>query len=150
MRLPRPSPLPPAPPSGALANLVVLLVFFFLLTTSFGLDQIPVEVPAAPALHEAPPGAACLILERHVRAGEGESLTWRFSDGRHEPQTIPGTEGLFFEVSRIVDDDPERVFLLRIDGDVRYAVVDDVLESLRKAVARNVVFAARAGDGSGT
>jgi len=33
---------------------------------------------------------------------------------------------------------------------VRYAVVDDVLESLRKAGARNVVFAARAGDGSGT
>ena len=52
-------------------------------------------------------------------------------------------------MSRILDDDPERVFLLRIDGDVRYALVDDVLEWLRKAGAKNVIFGVRAGGESG-
>jgi biopolymer transport protein ExbD len=56
---------------------------------------------------------------------------------------VPGPEALFNMASRIVDRDPERTFLLRIDATVRYAVVDDVLETLRRAGVRNVVFGAR-------
>ena len=106
-----------------------------------------VDLPSAPALHEAPAGAATLVVERRVGSAAGETLSWTFSDGRGATEPLSGPESLFLAVSRIVDDDPERTFLLRIDGDVRYGTVDDVLDWLRRAGARNVVFAAGPAEG---
>ena len=143
MRLPYPRPLPPTVPAAALADVTLLLVFFFVLTTSFDVDRSAVELPEGPPRVEAAPGAACLVVTRRVTPTAGEVLTWRFDDGRGHEVDLSGPEGLFFPVSRIVDDDPERTFLLRIDAGVRFATVDDVLEMMRKAGARNVVFGAR-------
>lgn len=143
MRLPQPRPLLPALPVAAFADVALLSVFFFLLSTSYAPDRGGVTLPVAEAGHEAPAGAACLIVQRRVRAPSGEELAWRFSDRNGVVYDLTGPEALYFEASRIVDVDPERTFLLRIDAGVRYAVVDDLLEMLRKAGVRNVVFAAR-------
>ena len=78
-----------------------------------------------------------------MSAVAGEELGWQFSDGPGELRTLTGPTSLFFEASRIVDDEPERTFLLRIDAGVRYAVVDDVLERLQQAGVRNVILGAR-------
>jgi biopolymer transport protein ExbD len=147
MRLPRPRFLPPTVPAAALADVTLLLVFFFLLATSFDVDRTQVDLPVGPQLVEAAPGAASLIVTRRVTAA-GETLVWRFDDGRGLSQELAGPDGLFFEVSRVVEDDPERTFLLRIDASVRFATVDDALEMMRKAGARNVVFGARAAGGA--
>ena len=55
MRLPKPRPLSPAIPVAALASVTLLLVFFFLLSTSFAPERADVVLPRAPAPHEAPP-----------------------------------------------------------------------------------------------
>ena len=147
MRLPRPRPVPPTVPAAALADLTLLLVFFFLLATSFDTDRTPVDLPTGLQLVEAAPGAACLVVTRRVTAA-GERLVWRFDDGRGLSQELAGPDGLFFEVSRVVEDDPERTFLLKIDSSVRFSTVDDALEMMRKAGARNVVFGVRATAGA--
>jgi biopolymer transport protein ExbD len=149
MRLPTPAPIAPALPIAALSGVTLLLVFFFLLSTSFAPDRGEVALPRAPALAEAPPGAATLIVTRRVGVTSGETLGWRFSAQNGEVHDLVGPEALYFEASRIVDADPERTFLLRIDAGVRFAVVDDVLETLRKAGVRNVVLGARPAEGSG-
>jgi len=135
-------------PAAALADVTLLLVFFFLLATSFSVDRTRMDLPAGPQLVEAAPGAACLVVTRRVTAA-GETLEWRFDNGRGLSQPLSGPDGLFFEVSRIVEDDPERTFLLRIDAAVRFATVDDALEMMRRAGARNVVFGVRAPSGAG-
>ncbi len=149
MRLPRPRPLSPAVPVAALADIALLLVFFFLLSTSFAPGREAIDLPRAALLHEAPPGAACLIVLRRAGASPGEELDWRFSERNGEVHDLPGPESVYFEASRIVDVDPERTFLLRIDASVRFAVVDDVLENLRKAGVRNVLLSARPDDSGG-
>ena len=147
MHLPKPRrPLSPAMPVAASANVTLLLGFFFLLSTSFAPDRGAIALPRAPGLNEADPSAACLIVLRRVSAASGEELGWRFSDRNGEVHDLSGPEALYFEASRIVDTDPERTFLLRIDASVRYAVVDDILETLRKAGVRNVVFGSRPDD----
>ncbi len=144
MRLPNPRPpLAPAVPFAALANITLLLAVFFLLSTSFAPERDTIALPRAPGLSEAAPGAACLIVHRRVSASAGEELGWRFSERNGVIRDLSGPEAIYFEASRIVDSDPERTFLLRIDAGVRFAVVDDVLETLRKAGVRNVVFGAR-------
>jgi biopolymer transport protein ExbD len=148
MRLPKPRPISPAIPVAALATITLLLVFFFLLSTSFTPERADVVLPRGPGLHEAAAGSACLIIVRRVSAVAGEELEYRFSERNGEVRTLSGPTSLFFEASRIVESDPERTFLLRIDAGVRYAVVDDVLERLRNAGVRNVVLGARP-DGPG-
>ena len=143
MRLPKPRPLVPVLPVAAIADLGLLAVFFFVLSTGYAPGRGAIALPAAGGRHEAAPGAACLIVERQVSAAAGERLEWRFSERNGEVHALAGPEAVYFEASRIVDVDPERTFLLRIDAGVRYAVVDDVLETLRKAGVRNVVFGAR-------
>ena len=143
MRLPKPRPLSPSIPAAALADITLLLVFFFLLSTSIQPDRGIVALPRAPGLNDAPPGAACLIVMRRVSASAGEELSWRFSERPGELHDLPGPDSIYFAASRVVDVDPERTFLLRIDAGVRFAVVDDVLETLRKAGVKNVVLGAR-------
>ena len=149
MRLPKPRPLAPTVPVATLADIILLLAIFFLLSTSFAPERDTVALPRAPGLNEAAPGAACLIVQRRVSASTGEELGWRFSERTGVIRDLPGPEAVYFEASRIVDGDPERTFLLRIDAGVRYAVVDDILETLRKAGVRNVVFGARPDDSGG-
>lgn len=149
MRLPKPRPLSPAIPVAALATVTLLLVFFFLLSTSFAPQRGDVVLPRGPALHEAAAGSVCVIVTRRVSAVSGEELEWRFSERNGEVRTLPGPTSLFFEASRIAEADPERMFLLRIDAGVRYAVVDDILERLRSAGVRNVVLGARPEDPGG-
>ena len=147
MKLPKPRPIPPTAPSAALAGVAMLLAFFFLIATRFGAALPHVDTPVAPALHEAAAGAASILVARTVSPEAGETLEWSFSDGSGAAHVLPGPEALYFEVSRAVDANPECTVLLRIDGDVRYGVVDDVLETIRRAGARNVVFAARVAGG---
>jgi biopolymer transport protein ExbD len=149
MRLPKPRPLAPAIPIAALADLLLLLAVFFVLSTSFAPERGTISLPRAPGLSEAPAGAACLIVLRRVGPASGEELGWRFSERNGEVHDLAGPEALYFEASRIVDSDPERTFLLRIDAGVRYAVVDDILETLRKAGVRNVVLGARPDESGG-
>lgn len=149
MRLPKPRPLSPAIPVAALATVTLLLVFFFLLSTSFAPQGPDVVLPHGPALHEASAGSACLIVVRRMSAVAGEELEWRFSERNGEVRTLSGPTALFFEASRIAEADPERTFLLRIDAGVRYAVVDEILERLRHAGVRNVVLCARLDDSGG-
>jgi biopolymer transport protein ExbD len=149
MRLPTRRPLPPAVPVVALANVLLLLGVFFLVFTSFASDQDALALPRAPGCDAASPGSACLVVLRRISASRGEELRWRFSERNGEVHDLSGPEALYFEASRIVDADPERTFLLRIDATVRYAVVDDILETLRKAGVRNVILGARPADAEG-
>ena len=138
MRLPRPRPLPPAVPTAALANLALLLVFFFLLATRYDPQPASFDLPRAPGPFEAPAGAVTVIVERH-----GDSLAWSVERAPGSVQDLAGSDQLYFEASRIIDKDPERTFLLRADASIRFAVIDDALEMLRRAGVRNVVLGAR-------
>jgi len=141
MRLPRPRPLVPSVPAAALADLALLLVFFFLLATRYDPQRTSFDLPRAPGPFEAPAGAVTIVVEQ--RAGpSGDSLAWQVERAPGTFQDVAGPEGLYFEASRIIDKDPERTFLLRVDASIRFAVVDDVLEMLRKAGVRNVVLGA--------
>jgi len=147
VKLPRPRPISPAVPVAALANVSLLLVFFFLLSTRFDPRHPEVALPKAPGLHEAAPRAVSIVLSRRVDS-DGDILHWRVEQVGEDDEELPGPEGLFLSASRIVDKDPERTFVLRVDADVRFAVVDDMLETLRKAGVRNVVFGSDSAGGA--
>lgn len=139
MRLPRPDRIPLAVPGPALAG-VAVLVALVVLTTTYDTDRSPVVLPRAPTMSAvAELGAACVVVQRDVDLGGRESVRWRFSDGREMSRPIE-PESLFFEASRVADRAPDRTFVVKADADLRWAVVDDVIETLRNAGARDVVL----------
>ncbi len=142
MRLPKPRPLSPTVPVAALATVTLQLVFALQVATSFAPAGSELALPRAACVHRVAPGVASLIVLRRVTASSGEVLAWRFSSQNGEVHDLsPGD--LYFEASRIVDIDPERTFLLRVDAGVRFAVVDEILETLRKAGVHNIVLGSR-------
>jgi biopolymer transport protein ExbD len=148
VKLPRPRPISPAVPVAALANVSLLLVFFFLLSTRFAPSHPEVALPKAPGLHEAAPRAVSIVLSRRLDIVSGDVLHWRVEQANGDDEELPGPEALYLSASRIVDKDPEQTFVLRVDAEVRFAVVDDMLETLRKAGVRNVVFGSNPAGGA--
>jgi len=130
-------------PAAALADVALLLVFFFFLATRYDVHHTGVELPRAPGPYEAPSGAVTIVVQRQAGSGRADALSWSVERAPGDVSEVSGPEALYFEASRIVDKDPERTFLLRVDASVRFAIVDDVLEMLRKAGVRNVVLGAR-------
>jgi len=142
VNLPRPRPISPAVPVAALANVSLLLVFFFLLSTRFAPRHPGLALPQAPGLHEAAPRAVSIVVQRRSGPVDGDHLSWRVEQANGEAEDLPGPDSLYLSASRIVDKDPELTFVLRVDAGVRFAVVDEMLETLRKAGVRNVVLGA--------
>ena len=140
MRLPRPRRIPLALPGPALADIALLLVLFFVLTTTYDTDRTAVFLPwsgSASAVAEL--GSACVVVHRDVDVGGRESVRWRFSDGLEMSREI-APEALFFEASRVADRSPDKTFVVKAGADVRWAIVDEVLDTLRNAGARDIVL----------
>lgn len=142
MNLPRPRPISPAVPVAALANVSLLLVFFFLLSTRFAPRHPGLALPHAPGLHEAAPRAVSIVVQRRAGPVDADHLSWRVEQADGDIEELPGPDSLYLSASRIVDKDPELTFVLRVDAGVRFAVVDEMLETLRKAGVRNIVLGA--------
>lgn len=140
MTLPRPTVIPPSIPSVSLANLALLAVFYFLLTSGYDLDPAPVRLPVSDPAVRVESGDPCLVLSRRLPAGGVEVVDYRFFDGASATRALPGAEAVWLEASRVVDRDPGATFVVKADAELRWAVVDDAVESLRKAGARRVVF----------
>lgn len=143
MVLPKPRAIPPTIPAAALADLVLLSVFFFAITTGFETDGRRVSLPASPAASVAEVGSARAIVERTMEPGGREVLRWRFSDGGETPREVLGPQDFYLPASHVAERDPERTFVVQADAGVRWADVDRVVEMLRLAGARNVVYRTR-------
>src|SRR5262245_52454408 len=144
MNLPHPKPLPATIPTVSLANLTLLLILFFVLTTTYDIDRTPVQLPDGPAESRAEPGTACLVVTTRVVDGN-ELVEYRFSDGGLQTRLLPGLEAIYLEASRTMYRDPNQTVLLRADRAVRWAIVDRALDALERAGATRVVFATAPG-----
>ncbi len=128
-------------PTASMADIAFLLIIFFMVTTVFQVDKTSVNLPATwERPTEIPRGAAFVVLAKLAGAG-GEELVYKFSAGEDTSQIIPtGTEGLYFEVLNITSTNPLHPFVIKIDKTVEYKLVDEVLDSLRRAGAQDLIL----------
>ncbi|HEX6849770.1 MAG TPA: biopolymer transporter ExbD [Candidatus Polarisedimenticolaceae bacterium] len=140
MTLPKPRPLPVAIPTVLLADLVLLVVLFFVFTTTDDVDGSRVLLPEAPASAVAELGSARAVLERRAEPGGRVRWIWSFSDGEHRRTEVDAVEGLFAPVAAVAAKDPGRTFVIKADAEAHWSDVDRTVEVLRGAGARNLVF----------
>jgi biopolymer transport protein ExbD len=127
-----------------LATLGALIAPFLLLALAAEVDRSSVSLPPSRVRQDAPRDAACVVIAREAGEEKWGTLTFRFSDGKEASRRLGGPTDIFLAALRVLSEDPERPFVIKADAGVRYDLVDDVLEQLRKAGARDLTLLTRA------
>lgn len=122
-------------PTATMADIAFLLIIFFMVTTANTLDHTPMELPATELQQQAAKGSAVIAITRDGKV--------RFSAGEAGTRPVDGIEGLAGEIRSVTAVDGRHPFLIKADRNTPYQVIDQVLDELRRAHARNVTLLSR-------
>ncbi len=111
-------------PNSSMSDIAFLLLIFFMVTTSFSVDKTSINLPKTKARTEIPKNHEVISLQKNgIVQFHGERVMMT------DIQPLAAME-------RSKNND--RVFSLKIDKDVRWELVDELLEQLRQAKVRNL------------
>ena len=113
-----------------MADIAFLLIIFFMLTTSFSPERTSVSLPESEIRTEVSKDAAIVAI-----SPQGEIS---FTDGDQPAFTLANIAELGQYVKALVAAIPRKEFLIKADREVRYQLVDGVLEQLRTNGARRI------------
>ncbi len=119
--------------TASMADVVFLLIVFFVLTYSVSPDLTRMELPRTRVRSEVPKGSAIIS----IALSEDRELI-RVSTGKDRAIPIGSDEEVISFASTLVAADRDQAFVLRADRGVRYGRIDFVLDALKQASARGV------------
>lgn len=113
-------------PTSSMSDIAFLLIIFFMVSTTFAVDKTQVDLPRSIERIELPKVSTTISLQK-----SGEMRV----EGQISMMTDiqPAAQ---LELSR----NSEHYFLMKIDKSIRFEMVDEILEQLRMAGARNLSF----------
>jgi biopolymer transport protein ExbD len=128
-------------PTASMADIAFLLIIFFMVTTVFQVDKTSVNLPRTwERPFEIPRGAAFVVLAKIYRGPSAEELVYKFSAGEDTSAILAGTEELYFAVLNVTGVNPLHPFVIKIDKTVKYRLVDEILDTLRRAGAQELIL----------
>ena len=130
-------------PTASMADIAFLLIIFFMVTTVHDVDRTAVALPSSIAREKTQQGASYVIINKQ----DGE-IVYKFSDGKDMSHDVGSANDIYLEASRITHFDAEKQFVIKADNDIRYYLIDEILDKLREAGVQNVLLLthAKAGD----
>lgn len=117
-------------PTASMADIAFLLIIFFMLTITFEVDKTQVVLPKTTLRHEIPKKSAYVSVDPNGRI--------RVSDGESQSSLVPGADDVLSMASAVISTDPNKVFVVKSDGEVQWEKVDEVLDALKRAKVRNL------------
>lgn len=111
-------------PNASMSDIAFLLLIFFILTTTISVDKSPVVLPKSKNRTEIPKDHQIISVQKNsVVQFAGEPVMMA------DVQPLAAME---------VMKDKERIFMLKADKGVQWVIMDELLEQMRKARARNL------------
>jgi biopolymer transport protein ExbD len=127
-------------PTASMADIAFLLIIFFMVTTTHEVDRTNVHLPAAKDRTEAEKGAAIVVLAKQSDESGAEFLQYKFSNGTDMSVDVRGPDDIYLEASRLTFRDATQQFVLKADGTVRFELIDELLDSMRKGGVQRVLL----------
>ena len=125
----------PVIPTASMADIAFLLIIFFMITTAYSLDRTPMQLPETKEQEQTQKGAAVIAITAEE--------TYRFSEGQEDTRPVDGIVGLAEGIRGVTATNRLHPFVIKADRNVKYRVIDQVLEQLRSAGAENVTLLSR-------
>ncbi len=117
-------------PTASMADIVFLLIIFFIVTYNLEVDKSRVKLPSTLIRNEIPRESAYVSVD--------ESGVIRVSGGKETSVPVPSVEEVGSFASDVVARNPEQSFVVKADKDTRYQVVDKVIDALKQAKVRTI------------
>jgi biopolymer transport protein ExbD len=112
-------------PTASMADIVFLLIIFFVLTFNVEVDKARVNLPRSVLRSEVPKKAAVVSI---TDVGQ-----IRVSDGESSSTAVSGPEDVLSFATGVVAGNPDKEFVLKADSTVPYRTVDRVIDVLKQA-----------------
>ncbi len=117
--------------TASMADIVFLLIVFFVLTYNVEVDRTQVKLPKTTVRTNIPKEAAFVSIDK---AG-----VIRVSTGKEMSLPVSSDEEVVTFASNVVAQNPDKEFVIKADGSTKYEYVDRVLDALKQAKAK-IIF----------
>ena len=144
MRLARSKRMQAIIPTASMADIAFLLIIFFMVTTVHEVDRTRVDLPFSSASEETEKASPFVVVHKDPDTGK---IIYKFSAGDDNTADVPGPNDLYLEASRVTNRLPDAQFVIKADYDLRFAVIDEVMDQLRKGGAQRLLLLSKPGRG---
>ena len=130
-------------PTASMADIAFLLIIFFMVTTVFQVDKTSVNLPLSwERPSEITRGAAFVVLADVPSGAGGGAMerVYKFSEGEDTSRVVGDLDALYNAVLSVTQRNDEHPFVIKIDKDMEYKLVDEILETMRRAGALNLIL----------
>lgn len=113
-------------PTASMADIVFLLIIFFVLTFNTDVDRASrVTLPKSMEREEVPKKAAIVSIDK--------DRVIRISDGEETSKAIGRPEDVLSFAANIVATQPGKPIVVKADSNLPYKIVDNVIDQLKQA-----------------
>jgi len=123
--------------TASMADIVFLLLVFFILTYKVEVDRTKMDLPDTWVRMKVPEKAAVISISPPDDRG-GLPLTIRVSTGKEMSLPVSTDEEIVTFASTEVARDPNKEFIVKADESVPYERVDAVLDALKQSKAKYI------------
>ncbi len=125
MKVKRIAKINPYIPTASMADIVFLLIIFFVLTFNMDPDKESIlELPDSTEREEVPKRAAIISIDKNkiIRVSEGEEMT----------RQINQEEVLYFALN-VIKKYPSKPIVIKADKELPFKIIDKVIDQLKQA-----------------
>ncbi len=119
--------------TASMADIVFLLIVFFVLTYNTEVDRTQVDLPETWVRSEIDKESAVISISP---PDQGEVI--RVSTGEEMSLPVSTNEEVVTFASTVVAQDPNKEFIIKADEDVSYEKIDAVLDALKQSKVKTI------------